>query len=108
MAGGESRCPGLSHRSLQRYAPDKLQACARSWRTSSPAALPSLAGVVGSVPPALSPILPWQGEKQLLSPHLVLASRGVMFWLADVQALRGQVAALSGKRLAGKLENCAI
>lgn len=64
--------------------------------------------MVGSVLPALIPILPQQGKKQLLRPHLVPASRGGMFRLADVQLLCGQVAALSGKQFAGKLENCAV
>lgn len=64
--------------------------------------------MVGSVLPALTPILPQQGKKQLLRPHLVPVSRGGMFRLADVQLLCGQVAALSGKQFAGELENCAV
>lgn len=85
-----------------------LQARARLWHASSPAVLPSLPGTVLSVPLAPFPILPWQREKQLLSPHLVPASREVMFRLAAVQLPCGQVAAPSGKWFAGELENCAV
>lgn len=63
----------------------------------------------------------WWGHCLLLVSYLSLARRQltsqpsfspgeqvVMFRLADVQLLRGQVAVLMGKRVAGELENRAV